>query len=79
MLLAVSEAPALRRQSGAITGKAEFKANFERSFQQFRVEQTVVWDATVVAGDWAFDRGHAHTILLPVAGGDSVEVDPRSP
>jgi len=39
------------------------------------VDQTVVSDETVVAGDWAFDRGRAHRTLTPVAGGDTIEVD----
>ena len=30
-------------------------------------------DETVVAGDWAFDTGHAYTTLLPVAGREPID------
>jgi uncharacterized protein (TIGR02246 family) len=55
-------------------GKAAVRADFERFFKQFTVDQKGVSDETVVSGDWAFDRGRVRTTILPVGGGNPVEV-----
>jgi hypothetical protein len=42
------------------------------------VEQTTISEETVVAGDGAFDRGHAHTTLLPSAGANPLRFTRKS-
>ena len=55
-------------------GKAVVRADFERFFQQFAVDQEVVSDETVVSGDWAFDRSRVRSTLTPVSGGNPVRI-----
>jgi ketosteroid isomerase-like protein len=55
-------------------GKAAVRADFERFFRQFTVDQKVVSDETVVSGEWAFDRGRVHTTVMPVGGGNPVQI-----
>ena len=56
-------------------GKAVVRADFERFFKQFTVDQKAVSDETVVSSDWAFDRGRVQTTLVPVGGGKPVQID----
>lgn len=58
----------------AIIGLAANRADLIAAFERFQVDQTVVSDEVVVAGDWAFDRSRATTMLTPLAGGAPVTV-----
>jgi len=55
-------------------GKAVVRADIERFLQEFAVDQKVVSDETVVSSDWAFDRGRVQTTLVPVGGGNPVQI-----
>jgi len=58
----------------AIIGLAANRADLTAAFEKFQVDQSVLSDEIVVAGDWAFDRSRATTTLTPVAGGAPVTV-----
>jgi ketosteroid isomerase-like protein len=53
----------------AVVGKDANRADLVAAFDKFSVEQTVETDEVVVAGEWAFDRSRATTILTPALGG----------
>ena len=56
----------------AIIGLAANRADLTAAFEKFQVDQSVLSDEIVVAGEWAFDRSRATTTLTPVAGGAPV-------
>jgi ketosteroid isomerase-like protein len=58
----------------AIIGLAANRTDLLAAFERFHVDQSVVSDEIVVAGEWAFDRSRATTTLTPVAGGAPVTV-----
>jgi len=60
----------------AVIGRDANRADLVAAFDKCSVEQTVETDEVVVAGEWAFDRSRATTILTPVSGG--VPVTARS-
>jgi len=62
----------------AIIGLAANRADLLASFEKFHVDQTVVSDEIVVAGEWAFDRSRATTTLTPLAGGTPVTVHSKA-
>ena len=58
----------------AVIGRAANRADLVTAFEKFQVDQRVVSDETVVAGEWAFDRAHVTTTITPVSGGNPVTV-----
>jgi ketosteroid isomerase-like protein len=58
----------------AIVGLVANRAELLAAFEKFHVDQTVISDEIVVAGEWAFDRSRATTTLTRVAGGAPVTV-----
>jgi ketosteroid isomerase-like protein len=58
----------------AVIGLAANRADLLAAFGKFHVDQIVVSDEMVVAGEWAFDRSRATTTLTPVVGGAPVTV-----
>jgi uncharacterized protein (TIGR02246 family) len=58
----------------ALIGLAANRADLLAAFEKLHVDQTVVSDEIVVAGEWAFDRSRATTTLTPVVGGAPVTV-----
>jgi uncharacterized protein (TIGR02246 family) len=62
--------------SGKTTrGKQELADDFRRFFRNFRMDQTVTSEETVVAGEWAFDRACVSTQIIPIAGGEPSQVN----
>ena len=62
----------------ASIGLAANRVDLLVSFEKFSVDQTVVSDEIVVAGEWAFDRSRATTTLTPVVGGAPITVRSRA-
>jgi ketosteroid isomerase-like protein len=62
----------------AVIGLVANRADLLAAFERFRVDQTVVSDEVVVAGEWAFDRSRATTTLTPIAGGAPVVVPSKA-
>ena len=56
-------------------GKQELGDDFRRFFTKFRMDQTVISEETVVAGEWAFDRARVSTKVTPIKGGEPSEVN----
>jgi len=61
-----------------IEGREAVISDFASSFQDFRVEQKIDSEETVVAGDWAFDRATVHTSIEARAGGDRRQFESRT-
>ena len=62
----------------SIAGKEAVLADFAASFERYRVEQQVVPEETVVAGEWAFDRARVRTVVFPRDGADTREFVSRT-
>jgi ketosteroid isomerase-like protein len=62
----------------AVIGLAANRADLLSAFEKFQVDQTVVSDEIVVAGEWAFDRSRATTTLTPAAGGTPMTVHSKA-
>jgi len=61
-----------------ISGREAVMADFERSFADVRVDQQVESEETIVAGDWAFDRGSICTTVTPRAAGEVKQWNSRT-
>ncbi len=55
-----------------VRGIDELRADFERFFEQFDLEQSAVVEETVITGEWAFDIRTVSSELIPVTGGDPI-------
>jgi len=76
LLSLVTDDVVMMHPKRSVCGKDALRADLERGFEQFRiVDEIVRSDETVVAGDWAFDRGRVHTTLVPFAGGNDIEIE----
>lgn len=62
----------------AISGRDAVMADLVRSFENFRVTQTVESEKTVVFGDWAFDRARVFTAITPRTGTEARHFDSRT-
>ena len=60
-----------------VQGTHELRADFERFFRQFKLEQSVVTDETVIAGEWAFDMSAIRSKLVPLNGGDTRSINSK--
>jgi len=60
-----------------VRGAYELRADFERVFRQFELEQSAVAEETVVTGEWAFDISSISSELLPVNGGDRKRIQSK--
>jgi uncharacterized protein (TIGR02246 family) len=58
----------------AVIGHAANRADLEATFARVHVDQNVISDESVVAGEWAFERSRTTTTLIPIAGGSPVTV-----
>ena len=56
-------------------GKQELADDFRRFFRDCRMDQSATSEETIVAGEWAFDRASVSTRIIPVAGGQPVQVN----
>jgi uncharacterized protein (TIGR02246 family) len=54
-----------------IRGWDEFKADFQRAFVSFRIEQKVLDPLVTIRGNWAFEIARVETTLTPLCGGDA--------
>jgi uncharacterized protein (TIGR02246 family) len=61
-----------------VCGRTAVIKDIAHSLHDFSVRQTVEWEETIVAGEWAFDRATVHTVISPRRGGDTKEFDSRS-
>ncbi|HXZ43167.1 MAG TPA: DUF4440 domain-containing protein [Terriglobales bacterium] len=61
----------------AVIGLAANRADLLGAFEKFQIDQTVVSDEIVIAGEWAFDRSRA-TTTLAAAGGAAVTVHSKA-
>ena len=61
-----------------LSGKQAVLADFSASFERYRVNQEVVSEETVVAGDWAFDRARVRTAVSARDSGESKEFVSRT-
>ena len=57
-----------------IVGLAANRADLQAAFARFQVDQEVVSEEIVVAGEWAFDRSRSTTTVTPVSGDAPVTV-----
>lgn len=57
-----------------IVGKAANDEINRRSFERYDVQETWMPDETVVAGDWAFQRGRYDLVTKPKAGGEPSQI-----
>jgi uncharacterized protein (TIGR02246 family) len=55
-----------------IRGRDEFKADFQKAFESFRIEQKVVDPEIRIRGDWAFEIANVESTLTPVRGGEAI-------
>jgi ketosteroid isomerase-like protein len=53
-----------------IRGADELRADFERFFGLFNLEQSAAVEETVMTGEWAFDISEVRSNLAPVSGGE---------
>src|SRR5258707_415206 len=60
-----------------VRGIDELRADFERFFEQFDLEQSAVVEETVITGEWAFDIRTVSSELIPVTGGDPKRIDSK--
>ncbi len=60
-----------------VRGIDALRADFERFFGQFKVEQSAVVEETVITGEWAFDICTIKSELVPVNGGDPKRVNSK--
>lgn len=61
-----------------LEGRDAVLADFAQSFKDFRIEQSIDFEETVVAGTWAFDRATVHTTITQLSGGDRMELQSRT-
>ncbi len=61
-----------------LTGKQAVIEDFAHSFTQFSVEQEIVPEETIVAGEWAFERARVHTVVTSRSEGTPQELDSRT-
>jgi ketosteroid isomerase-like protein len=52
-----------------VEGREAVLADFTQSFGSLTVKQTVEFEETVVAADWAFDRATVHSTISAGEGG----------
>ncbi|MGA2857681.1 MAG: SgcJ/EcaC family oxidoreductase [Candidatus Sulfotelmatobacter sp.] len=55
-----------------IRGKDEFKADFLKAFESFRIHQRVLDPEITIRGDWAFEIAKVESTLSPVQGGKTI-------
>jgi ketosteroid isomerase-like protein len=60
-----------------VRGVEELRADFQRFFGQFELEQSAVVEETVISGEWAFDISKISSTLWPVNGGDPKRLDSK--
>lgn len=78
MSLLTDDVVMMHPNRAAIIGRAANRADLQAAFERFHVDQTVVSDEVVVAGEWAFDRSRATTVLTPVSGSTTVTVQSKA-
>jgi uncharacterized protein (TIGR02246 family) len=61
-----------------VCGKEAVMEDFARSLEDFSVQQRVESEETIVAGEWAFDRGKVHTTISSRKSCDRKQFDSRS-
>jgi uncharacterized protein (TIGR02246 family) len=61
-----------------VEGRDAVLAGFAQSFSSLTVKQTVEFEETVVAADWAFDRATVHSTICPREGGDPKHFESRT-
>lgn len=61
-----------------VSGRDAVMAEFAGAFKNFRLQQTIRSEETIVAGDWAFERAQVHTVIIPHAGAETREVDSQT-
>lgn len=54
-----------------VRGRGELKADFQRGFEAFAIEQNTSSSEIVVRGRWAFDVCEIESVLTPRSGGKS--------
>jgi len=54
-----------------IHGKDEFKADFLKAFESFRIEQRVVDPEIRILGNWAFEIAKVESTLTPIRCGET--------
>jgi len=54
-----------------IRGRDEFKADFQRAFVSFRIEQKVLDPLVTIRGNWAFEIAKVESTLSPTCGGET--------
>ena len=62
----------------AVEGRDAVLADFARSFSSFDVRQTVEFEETIVAGEWAFDRATVHSTISPREAGAPKQFEART-
>lgn len=61
-----------------VAGRDAVVADFAQAFNSLTVKQTVEFEETVVAADWAFDRATVHSTITPREGSDPKHVQSRT-
>ena len=54
-----------------LIGRDAVAAHLARSFADFRIQQRVHSEETIIASEWAFERAQVHTTMAPRHGGAS--------
>jgi uncharacterized protein (TIGR02246 family) len=60
-----------------VRGTEELRADFERFFRKFNLNQSVMVEETVILGDWAFDISKISSELMPIDSGDLERIDSK--
>ena len=61
-----------------LDGRDAVLADLAQSFRFFEIKQTVEFEETIVANDWAFDRATIHSTIVPREGGDAKHFQART-
>ncbi len=62
----------------AIVGPDAAIAAFRGALAQFRIQQSFEPVESVIAGDWAFERGIERMVVTPLAGGEPRTLEQRT-
>lgn len=57
-----------------VLGRGEFKADFLKAFESFRIDQKVVDPEIRIHGNWAFEIATVESTLTPLRGGETKRV-----
>lgn len=76
--LAADDIVVVHGNGRTLCGRDAVLADMERSLRTFHVHQRIEFDETIVAGDWAFDRGRVRTTVRARSGGDAKQFKSRT-